>query len=152
MKTPPRIPPPVTPAEVETWKDRSTAIALLGADLQPSDSHDEAGAMMTGDASWYFVPCEDDPVMSQITIRNPQPVATDRLKWRVEIVKIVGGYPYEPDDYDLVEDGDRQDSLMDAIIEASRLQHSAKIRNTCEGIYWEGESFMEKLGAYNLHA
>jgi hypothetical protein len=86
--------------------------------------------------------------MGRVSIRNPQPVATKRLKWRVEIVKIQNNYPYEPDDYDLVEEGDRQDTVIDAIIEASRLEHSAKVRNVCEGIYWEGESFMEKLGAY----
>jgi hypothetical protein len=150
MKTPPQIPPPATLAEVETWKASSTAIALLGANLQPSDSHDEEGALMTTDAAWYFVPCEGDPVMSRITIRNPQPMPTERLKWRIEIVKIISGYPYEPDDYDLVEDGDRQDTLIDAIIEASRLAHSFNVRNVCEGIYWDGEHHMEKLGAYKI--
>jgi hypothetical protein len=150
MKTQPQIPPPATPAEVETWKARSTAIALLGADLQPSDSHDEEGALMTTDAAFYFAPCEGDPVMSRVTIRNPQPVATERLKWRVEIVKIQSGYPYEPDDYELVEDGDRQDTLIDAIIEASRLAHSFNVKNVCEGIYWDGENHMEKLGAYKI--
>ena len=148
MKTPPQIPPPETPADVEAWKARSAAASLLGADLQPSDSHDEEGAMMTTDAAWYFVPCEGDYVMGSVSIRNPQPVATERLKWRVEIVKIQNNYPYEPDDYDLVEEGDRQDTIIDAIIEASRLEHSAKVRNVCEGIYWDGESFMEKLRAY----
>jgi hypothetical protein len=85
--------------------------------------------------------------MSRATIRNPQPVATERLKWRVEIVKIMSGYPLEVDDYELVEEGDRQDTLFHAIIEAARLGHSAKVRNICEGIYWDGEHHMEKLGA-----
>ena len=148
MKTKPQIPPPTTPAEVETWKARSIAAELLHADLQPSDSHDEEGAMMTTDAAWYFVPCKGDPVMSRVSIRNPQPVANDRFKWRVEYVRLISGYPYEPDDWELVEDGDRQDSLIDAIIEASRLEQSFKVRSLCEGIYWEGDSFMEKLRAY----
>jgi hypothetical protein len=142
-----QISPPATLAEVEPWKARCAAIELLKQDLQPSDSHDESGAMMTADSAYYFVPCQSDPVMSRATIRNPQPVATERLKWRVEIVKIMSGYPLEVDDYELVEEGDRQDTLFHAIIEAARLGHSAKVRNICEGIYWDGEHHMEKLGA-----
>lgn len=49
MKTPPRIPPPVTPAEVETWKDRSTAIAkaaIAKATTEPSTKQESIASII----------------------------------------------------------------------------------------------------------
>jgi hypothetical protein len=135
---------PKTIAEVDTWATNRLALELLGHELVASDSHDEDGAMMTKNQEWYFVPLKDDPVMAGRGIAKGT-VPTDKPRWAVETVHCYSGYPNEPDDYDLAEEGDRQDSLFQAIVEASRIQHEEKIRNVAEGIYWEGEGMKMEI-------
>jgi hypothetical protein len=137
------IPDPTTVEGVELWKARKLSADLLGADLVPSDSHDEDGAMMTSDQAWFFVPLKDDPVMLGRGIAHGT-IPSDRPKWAVETVHCVSSYS-EPDDYELSEDGNRQDSLFLAVAEASRLLHEATIRNTGESIYWEGENRKDRI-------
>ena len=139
---------PTDKAEIESWYIRSFCNSVLGQDLIPSDSHDEKGAMMTENQAWYFVPCEDDFVMSCRTIRSDTPKPTDRPRWRVEAVQVEHNYPHEPDWAELVEVGERSDSLMRAIEEASLLEHKQEISNIGEGLYWQAENLKEKLGYY----
>jgi len=136
---------PVTISEVELWKARRLCKELFNTDLVPSDSHDdETGAVMTSDQAWYFVPCPDDPVMTGRGI-NRNSIPTDKPRWCVETVHVASGYPFEPDEYELGEDGDRQNSLFDAVAEASRIAHNHKINNLAEGIFWEGEKFKDQI-------
>lgn len=125
---------------------------LLEQDLIPSDSHDEEGAMMTSDREWYFVPCAGDFVTVERTIQCDLPVLSNRLKWRLEALVTERNYPHEPDWSELVEVGkERYNSLVGAIEGASILNHSNKIRNIGEGIYWSVENLKEKLGYYECY-
>jgi hypothetical protein len=144
MKT---IPDPTTKEEIEPWMLRQSCLDLLGQDLVPSDSHDEEGAMMTENQEWYFVPCEGDFVMSGRTILE-ESKPTEKLRWRLEFIKCYSGGYMEPDDYDLEEIGERQDSLRGIIEEAAIEAERARIRNLGEGLYWTAENLKEKLGYY----
>lgn len=121
----------------QKWIENETCLRLLGQDLVPSDCHEEEGAMMTENREFYFVPHIDDPVIARGIKERP----TNRPKWGVEVLVCYTSYQ-EPDDYDFAEEGDRADSLVDAIAEASRIQHERKIRNIGEGIFWESEQFV----------
>jgi hypothetical protein len=138
---------PTDKSQIEMWTIRSTSMALLGQDLVPSDSHDEEGAMMTENQGFYFVPCDDDFVMSHPTILSPSK-PTDKPRWRVEVVQVENNYPHEPDDYDLVEVGERSDALIRAIEQASIYEAQMNIQNIGEGIFWAAENLKEKLGYY----
>jgi hypothetical protein len=143
------IPLPTDKSQIESYTQRVTCMELLEQDLTPSDSHDEQGAMMTSNKEWYFVPCEGDFVMTERTLRSNTPVPSNRLKWRLEAVVTEHNYPSEPDWSELVEVGkERYNSLLHAIEGASILNHSNKIRNIGEGIYWSIENLKEKLGYY----
>lgn len=138
---------PTDKKDINQWVLRQTCLAMLGEDLVPSDSHDEEGAMMTENQEWYFVPCDDDFVMSQPTILNPS-VATTNPRWRLEIVKVYSGGRMEPDEYDLAEVGERSDSLRGAIERAALLAKEYELNNIGEGIFWLAENLKEKLGYY----
>jgi hypothetical protein len=144
------IPDPQCLGDVPLWRARKTAIALLKADLVPSDSHDEVGAMMTTDKAWYFIPCLDDYVMSRPTLNKPSR-PTDRPKWRVEVVKCFPGGHMEPDDYDLEEVGDRSDSLINAVEEARRTDLENEIQGHGDGIYWEADMWVNKFLPFDVH-
>lgn len=141
------IPEPTTKEEIEPWSLRRLCFDLLGQDLVPSDSHDEDGAMMTENQEWYFVPCQDDFVMSQRTLLG-EPKPTERLRWRLEYVKCYSGGHMEPDEYDLKEIGERQDSLHAIIEEAAIQNKKAEIRNIGEGLFWAAENLKQQLGYY----
>jgi hypothetical protein len=130
--------------DIDLWRASRLAQELLGAELVPSDSHDEDGAMMTADQAWYFVPLADDPVMGRATISRPAR-SLGRPRWAVEVVQVCCGYPFEPDEYDLGEVGERSNSLFQAVEEASRIAHDQKIQGIAEGIWWEGENLREQL-------
>lgn len=142
---PPTIPDPTSVEEVELWQVRRLSVALLGADLVPSDSHDdELGAKMTADQAWYFVPT-DDPVLSRPTIAEPNGKPTGRFYWAVEAVEVTRNYPHSPDDYELAEQGDRQPSLYAAVEEAARLLHEDRLRGVGEEIFWLAQSHRDRL-------
>lgn len=146
------IPLPTDKNEIENYAQRLLCMELLEQDLISSDSHSEEGAMMTSDREWYFVPCEGDFVMIERTIQCDLPMPSNRLKWRLEALVTEHNYPSEPDWSELVEVGkERYNSLVSAIEGASILNHSNKIRNIGEGIYWSVENLKEKLGYYECY-
>jgi hypothetical protein len=126
------------------------AVGLLGSKIVPSDSHDEEGAMMTENKEWYFIPCSNDPVVNvaRKSIVPSKPMIHSS-KWAIEVMhKVLGGYD-EPDDMMLQEVGNRSDSLVDAILEASRIDHENKICLTAEGIFWECQKLIEEENPFD---
>ena len=125
--------------ELQAELDSRLAQQFLKSPLVKSDSHEDeemdAGAMMTEDRAWYFVPCLDDPVMIPGTIARPEHPSTDgRVRWRIEVMRCYPGGRWNPDEYDLDEiPGTRADSLYQAIENAALAALSNEMRNWGEG-------------------
>ena len=132
-----------TVEEIEEEFLQGWAMACVGSKLVPSDCHDEAGAMMTEDKQFFFVPVDGDPVMTQSRIGKPPEPAPGSSRICIEVLKCYPGNHLIPDDYDFVEVGERSNNMIDAVREAARYALDRKLEAIGEGLWSVKESQME---------
>ncbi len=124
---------------MNTEQEEALCKALLKEELIRDDQADEGvGAYQTKSGQWYFLETNDF-VMTRPTIREPQGHKTDRHKWQVQVCVTSGGSYWEPPDTDIVDVGEPQDSLWDAIKTAALAEAKQNIDNIAQGI---GEDFL----------
>lgn len=119
---------------MNTKSEEALCLALLKEKLKQGEYIDGTLQLYeTESGQWMFVETEDF-VMTRPTIREPKGHKTDRRKWQVQVMVSDGGSYWEPPSTDIIDVGEPQDSLWDAIKTAALVEAKQTIDNIAEGI------------------